>query len=77
MSWAALVIAVVAVILAFVLAPKPTQQTPPEFEELDVPTAKEGIPIHEIHGTYTVKSSNVVWYGDVAYEPVFTEGEGK
>jgi hypothetical protein len=77
MSWAALVIAVVAVILAFVLAPKPTQQTPPEFEELDVPTAKEGIPIPEIHGTYTVKSSNVVWYGDVAYEPVFTEGEGK
>jgi len=77
MSWVSLVIAVVAVILALVLRPKPAQQTPPEFEELDIPTAKQGIPIPDVHGTYTVKSSNVVWYGDIAYEPVYTEGEGK
>jgi hypothetical protein len=77
MSWAYLIVAVVVVILAFVLSPKPVQNTPPEFEELDTPVAKEGIPIPVVHGTYTVKSSNVVWYGDIAYEPVYTEGEGK
>ncbi len=77
MGWAAIIIAVVAIILALVLAPKAAQHTPPEFEELDVPTAEEGRPIPVVFGTFTVKSTNTVWYGDIAYEPILSDSGGK
>lgn len=74
MSWVALVILVVAVVLVIVLAPKAPKASPPEFDEPEVPTAEEGSPIPVVYGTHIVKSSNVVWYGDLAYAPVKTKG---
>ena len=74
MSWVALVILVIAVVLVIVLAPKPPQANAPEFEEPEIPTANEGSPIPVVFGKHIVKSSNVVWYGDIAYAPVKSEG---
>lgn len=48
---------------AYMLAPKPKQ---PKFEAADLknPTTSAGRPVPVIFGTVTLKSPNVLWYGE-------------
>lgn len=64
--------AVVAVVAAAVLMPKPSQSNakPPGFSEIDAPTAEEGREIPVLFGTVEIESPNVVWYGDFEAVPV-------
>lgn len=74
MSYVYVAILVVAVVVAVALAPKPPNAEPASLTELNVPTAEEGSPIPVVFGTVTIKSPNVVWYGDLGYSPVRTRG---
>lgn len=55
---------------SYALAPKVPEQKPPNLADIETPTAEQGRPIPVIFGTVTTKSPNVVWYGDLYYEPV-------
>lgn len=66
----ALVVIVSSFLIARALAPKPPEPKPPELSEIAAPTAEEGRPIGVIFGTVTVRSPNVVWYGDLASDAI-------
>jgi hypothetical protein len=56
--------------------PKPTAPTPATLADLDVPTAEDGRAVPRVFGTRWVKAPNVLWYGDLAVEPI-TDSVGK
>lgn len=64
------VFALVVVILAIVLQPKPPVQKPPSLDDLSLPTVKQGKPITKVFGQKIVTSPNIVWYGDLSYNKV-------
>lgn len=66
--------AIVVLVLAVVLQPKPPVQTPPSLSELEVPTAKQGKAIPKVFGQKIITSPNIVWYGDLAYNRVKVKG---
>jgi hypothetical protein len=59
-----LLVAIAFQVVAFLLAPKPKKQQPPETTDLDNPVAERGKPVPVVFGTLTVKGLNVLWYGD-------------
>lgn len=68
------VVAIIVVILAIALAPKPPGQKPPSLGDLDIPTAEQGRAIPKVFGTYVVQSPNIVWYGNLSYNKVTSSG---
>lgn len=72
--WGYLIIAVVFAVISFALRPRIPEQPPPSTEDINVPTAEEGRPIPVVFGRVLVTGSNVVWYGDLGYEEVRSEG---
>lgn len=69
-----LIYALVVIIVAVALQPKPPGQKPASLSEIDVPTAEQGRPIPKVFGTFTVQSPNIVWYGDLGYNKVKKSG---
>lgn len=63
MGWVALVIAVIAIVVAYVMAPKPQSVTPAGLSEFQLPTAEVGREIPVLFGTRIIEGPNVVWYG--------------
>lgn len=77
MGWDYLVYIAIAAIVSYALAPTPPVPKPPELSEITAPTAEEGKPIGVVFGTVTVRSPNVVWYGDLASEAIRKKGGKK
>jgi len=69
-----LIYALIVVIVAVALQPKPPGVKPASLSEIDVPTAQQGRPIPKVFGTYVVQSPNIVWYGDLGYNKVTKSG---
>jgi hypothetical protein len=69
-----LVFAVIVLIAAVMLQPKPPGQKPPSLSEIDVPTAAQGKPVPKVFGKRIVQSPNIVWYGDLGYNKVTQSG---
>lgn len=68
-----LAISMVISVASAMLRPAPSTPSSPKpatLNELDVPTAEEGRPIPVLFGTRWVDGVNVLWYGDLATEPV-------
>lgn len=63
-EWIALVVMIIINILVYVLSPKPKQQKPLAAQDLEEPTADAGRPVPKVWGTLTVKSINVLWFGE-------------
>tara|TARA_Y100000034_G_scaffold131343_1_gene191880 strand:+ start:623 stop:853 length:231 start_codon:yes stop_codon:yes gene_type:complete len=59
----ALAVSLVISIVAALLAPKPKQPKDNSAQELDDPTADAGRPLPVVFGTVTVKSPNILWFG--------------
>ena len=74
MVYAAIVIAVVSLIVAFTMQPKTPEQKPPSLDDLEIATAEEGKSIPKVYGTYVLKSPNIVYYGDLGYKEVKSGG---
>lgn len=74
-----IVIALAMAALSYVLSPRPRTQRPPAagLDDFNVPTAEEGRPIPVVFGTVLVTGPNVVWYGDLATEPIRVKGGKK
>lgn len=76
MAWVYVAYFVVALVISFALTPKPN--TPmPGVGNVTAPTAAVGKEIPVVFGTVVVKSSNVVWYGDIRTVPIRSKGGKK
>ena len=72
-----LVVIVVAALVSVALAPIPPEAKPASLSDVDVPTAEEGRPIPVVFGTVLLRGANVVWYGDLAADPIRKKGGKK
>ncbi len=63
-----LLIGLVLNIVAYLLAPKPKRDQPPETKDLDDPVAEAGKPIPVVFGTITVKGLNILWFGNKGHK---------
>ena len=72
--WGYVVVFVISVLASIALRPEPPKPAPASLENLKLPTAEAGIPIPVVFGTVVVESPNIVWYGDLKYEPVYDAG---
>lgn len=72
-----LVVIVVAALISSALAPKPPEPKPASLSDVDAPTAEEGRPIPVVFGTVLLRGANVVWYGDLAADPIRKKGGKK
>lgn len=69
-----LIYMIIVIIIAVALMPKPPGVKPATLSEIDAPTAEQGKPIPKVFGTYVVQSPNIVWYGDLSYTKIESEG---
>ena len=72
-----LVVIVVAALVSVALAPKPPEPKPASLSDVDAPPAEEGRPIPVVFGTVLLRGANVVWYGDLAADPIRKKGGKK
>jgi hypothetical protein len=70
------VIALVALVVGYALAPKPQSQNA-QVGTVEAPTATEGLEIPVLFGTRLIKGPNVVWYGDVKTVAIRKKGGKK
>lgn len=61
-----LLIALVLMVVAYLLMPKP-KQSRPEVKDLDDPVAEAGKPLPVLFGTMTIKGLNVLWFGEKSF----------
>lgn len=76
MVWWYIAVFVVALVVAFAMAPNAQQQSP-AIQEVEAPTAEEGRAIPVLFGTRDIKGPNVVWYGDVKAVAIKKKSGGK
>ncbi len=62
--WLVIGLAIAAVALNFLLAPKPKLPKPEEVKDLENPTSEAGRPVPVPFGEITVKGGNLLWYGE-------------
>lgn len=70
-------IMIIAMILAYALAPKPPIPAPATLKDFDVPTAEPGRSIPWVFGEGWLTGYCVVWYGDLSTVPVKSSGGKK
>lgn len=61
--WIQLIIAIVLMVIAYMITPKPKSPSV-TAQDMDEPTAEAGKPLGVVFGTVTIKSPNVLWFGD-------------
>lgn len=77
MAWQFIVGAVIGLVLAFAIRPKPQSQPPAGLEDLQVPTADEGSEIPVLFGCKDIRGANCVWYGDLKTKRIKAKGGKK
>ena len=70
------VIALVALVVGYALAPKPQSQNA-TVGNVESPTAEEGGNIPVLFGTRDIKGANVVWCGDIKTVAIKKKGGKK
>jgi len=75
--WWNLLIFVVGSFISAALAPRPPAPKPAALSDVDAPTAEEGRPIPVVFGAVLIRGPNLVWYGDLRADPIYSEGRGK
>lgn len=67
MGWEWVIYALIAlIVVSLALAPKPQNQPAAAIDQIQAPTAEEGLEIAVLFGTRELKGPNVVWYGDLS-----------
>lgn len=78
LMWWLVAIFVVSLVVAYVtMRPKPQNQKPAGFDEIQAPTAEEGREIPVLFGTRDINGPNVVWYGDLKTKAIKKKSGGK
>lgn len=58
------VIAITMAVISYALMPSPKSAQHSATQDLENPTAEAGRPIPVVFGTLTVKSGNILWFGE-------------
>ena len=61
--WVQIVVMIVALIVSYVMRPKPTVPKPAALEDFNVPTAEDGRECSMVFGTNWIDDPNVLFYG--------------
>lgn len=71
-SWVMLIVALASAVYSVcaTASVKATSNDASTLEDFDMPTADDGKQMPVIFGTVTLKSSNIVWYGDLDYKKI-------
>lgn len=77
MAWIAATIFVVALVVAYTMAPKPETRPPAGFDEIQAPTAEVGREIPVLFGRRKLEGPNVVWYGHLRTVAIKKKGGKK
>jgi hypothetical protein len=77
MAWIYAIVFIAALVISFVMMPKPQTQPPPGIGDIKAPTAEEGREIPVLFGTRDIESPNVVWYGHFRSVAIKTKGGKK
>jgi hypothetical protein len=64
-----IIYAIVSLVVAYAVSSRAPETTIAPLTDIDVPTA---VPV--VFGTRVLKTTNVVWYGDLKYTAVKTKG---
>jgi uncharacterized membrane protein len=75
--WVQIVLVIVALIISYVMMPKPKVPRPSALEDFNVPTAEDGREVAMVFGTVWIDDPNVVWYGDLRTTPIKVKGGKK
>jgi hypothetical protein len=75
--WWYVAVFIVALVVAYSMAPKPQTQPPQGLGDVKVPTAEEGREIPVLFGTRHIEGPNVVWYGDIKTVAIRKKGGKK
>lgn len=75
--WWYIAVFVVALVVAYSMAPKPETQRPAGLGDVTAPTAEEGREIPVLFGTRHIEGPNVVWYGDLRTVAIRKKGGKK
>ncbi len=75
--WWNLFIFIVGSFISAALAPRPPAPKPAALSDVDAPTAEEGRPIPVVFGAVLIRGSNVVWYGHLRADPIYSSAGGK
>lgn len=67
---------VASLVISRVLAPKPSAPPPGDISG-GIPTAEAGKAIPVLFGTRIIAQPNVVWWGDILAEPIYSDGGKK
>ena len=72
--WGYLAVFALALVVSYVMAPKPESRPPAGLGDFNVPTAEVGREIPVLFGTRAVSGPNVVWYGHLRVVPIRKKG---
>lgn len=68
--WWYVAIFVVALVVAYAMAPKPQNSKPGGLSDITTPTAEEGREISVLFGTRMIDGPNLLYYGDLRTEAI-------
>jgi hypothetical protein len=75
--WIQLIVLIIAAVLTYALTPKPKQPNPDSLSDVSIPTIEVGKPTSVAFGEVWIDDSNVLWYGDLATQPIYADtGKG-
>ena len=77
MGWGWAILYVALVVYAISSIPEPETQPPASLGEFDIPTISSSKEIPILFGSKTIKSANIVWYGDLKTEAIRSKGGKK
>jgi len=75
--WSWILQIAIALVLSYVLRPKPQNRPPPSLDDVEAPVAEEGKAIPVVFGRCHVRDSNIVWYGDFKTREIRRKGGKK
>lgn len=77
MTWVAIGMLVVSLVISVALAPKQTMPEPASFKDMKVPQVNEGTPQAVHFGTVWTEDWTVLWMGNFSTAPVKASSVGK
>jgi len=77
MTWGWALFYIAVAVYAISTIPTPETQPPATIDELNVPTVSASKEIPILFGSKTIKSPNIVWYGDLKATAIRGKGGKK
>lgn len=72
--WVQLIVLIVSAVLSYALRPKPKGPAADTLDQVPIPTVEVGKPVGVVFGEVWIDDSNVLWYGDLGTQPIYSSG---